>query len=40
MAESVGVWWSYLAALAVCLVWNGALWLVRNYAKTRAISAR
>lgn len=38
LAETAGVWWSYLAGLAVCLAWNGALWLVRT--KARIISAR
>jgi hypothetical protein len=30
LAESVGVWWSYLIGLAVCLVWNALLWFARN----------
>ncbi len=33
MAEPVGVWWSYLAALVVCLAWNAMLWLLRIRAR-------
>ena len=40
MAEPVGVWWSYLVALVVCLAWNAMLWLLRNRTKARAILAR
>jgi uncharacterized membrane protein (GlpM family) len=31
LAEPVGVWWAYAAGLAVCIGWNGLLWLVRKH---------
>jgi uncharacterized membrane protein (GlpM family) len=30
LAERIGVWWSYLVALAICFGWNALLWLVRR----------
>jgi uncharacterized membrane protein (GlpM family) len=30
MAVPVGVWWSYLAGLAIGLAWNALLWLARR----------
>ena len=30
LAEPAGVWWAFLAGLAVCLAWNGALWFWRK----------
>jgi hypothetical protein len=30
LAESIGVWWAYGVGLAICLAWNGALWLWRR----------
>lgn len=35
LAEPVGVWWSYLAGLAVGVVWNAMLWLLRNWRAKR-----
>lgn len=32
MAVPVGVWWSYLAGLAIGIGWNALLWTVRNRA--------
>jgi hypothetical protein len=32
LAEPAGVWWSFLAGLAVCLAWNGALLFWRRHA--------
>jgi uncharacterized membrane protein (GlpM family) len=31
LAEPIGVWWAYAAGLAVCIGWNGLLWLARNH---------
>ncbi len=30
MADTVGVWWSFLAGVVICLAWNGLLWLLRQ----------
>jgi hypothetical protein len=30
LAEPVGVWWSYVAGLAVTMAWSGILWAVRR----------
>jgi hypothetical protein len=30
LAEAVGVWWAYLIGLAVCVAWNGLLWVWKN----------
>jgi len=30
LAEIIGVWWSYGIGLAICISWNGALWLWRR----------
>jgi hypothetical protein len=30
LAEVIGVWWSYGVGLAICMSWNGALWLWRR----------
>jgi hypothetical protein len=30
MAVPLGVWWSYLAGLVVCVAWNALLWLLRE----------
>ncbi|WP_137042811.1 hypothetical protein [Pseudolabrys sp. FHR47] len=30
LAEVVGVWWAYLIGLAVCVAWNGLLWVWKN----------
>ena len=32
LAEPIGVWWSYAVGLAVCIGWNGLLWLIRRAA--------
>jgi uncharacterized membrane protein (GlpM family) len=32
LAEPIGVWWSYVVGLAVCIGWNGLLWGVRRAA--------
>jgi hypothetical protein len=32
LAESAGVWWAFLAGLAICLAWNGALLFWRKHA--------
>jgi hypothetical protein len=29
-AVPFGVWWSYLAGLAICVGWNALLWVLRN----------
>ena len=29
-AEPLGVWWAYLIGLAICVGWNGVLWLWKN----------
>lgn len=29
-AEVIGVWWAYLIGLAVCMAWNGLLWVWKN----------
>jgi uncharacterized membrane protein (GlpM family) len=36
LAESIGVWWAYLAGLAITMSWSGLLWLVRR-AKLRSV---
>ena len=33
LAEPVGIWWSYLAALAIGIGWNAMLWIVRERRK-------
>lgn len=30
LAVPVGVWWSLLIGLAICIAWNALLWLIRN----------
>jgi len=30
LAVPVGVWWSYLVGLAICVAWNALLWLARR----------
>jgi len=30
LAEPIGVWWAYAVGLAICIVWNGALWAVQH----------
>jgi uncharacterized membrane protein (GlpM family) len=30
LAETIGVWWSYLAGLAITMSWSGVLWLIRR----------
>jgi uncharacterized membrane protein (GlpM family) len=30
LAERVGVWWSFLFGLAICVGWNAILWVVRH----------
>ncbi len=30
LAETIGVWWSYGAGLAIGIGWNALLWLIRN----------
>ena len=30
LAESIGVWWSYGAGLAVGIAWNALIWLIRR----------
>jgi uncharacterized membrane protein (GlpM family) len=30
LAESVGVWWSYAAGLAIGIAWNALIWLIRR----------
>lgn len=30
LAVPAGVWWSYLAGLAICVAWNALLWLARR----------
>lgn len=37
LAESIGVWWSFLIGLAICIAWNALLWLIRN-ARRRAVA--
>jgi uncharacterized membrane protein (GlpM family) len=32
LAEPIGIWWSYAVGLAICIGWNGLLWLVRRAA--------
>lgn len=29
-AEVIGVWWAYLIGLAICMAWNGLLWVWKN----------
>ena len=29
LAEPIGVWWGFAAGLAVCIAWNGMLWVLR-----------
>lgn len=29
-AEVIGVWWAYLIGLAICVAWNGVLWVWKN----------
>lgn len=31
LAEVIGVWWSYLAGLAIGVAWNGLLWAWKNW---------
>jgi uncharacterized membrane protein (GlpM family) len=30
LAETIGVWWSYAAGLAVCAAWNALLWRMKR----------
>lgn len=30
LAEPLGVWWSYLVAITICVGWNAALWVLRR----------
>src|SRR6185437_9187249 len=30
LAVPIGVWWSYLIGLVICVAWNAALWLARR----------
>jgi hypothetical protein len=30
LAESIGVWWSYAAGLAIGIAWNALIWLIRR----------
>jgi len=30
LAEPLGVWWSYLIALAIGVAWNALLWIARR----------
>jgi uncharacterized membrane protein (GlpM family) len=30
LAESIGVWWSYGAGLAIGIAWNAVIWLIRR----------
>ncbi len=30
LAETIGVWWSYAAGLAVCVAWNALLWRMKR----------
>lgn len=39
LAVPLGVWWSYLIALAIGLAWNTMLWLARQQRQRRAITA-
>jgi hypothetical protein len=31
LAEPIGVWWSYLIGLCICVCWNALLWLARDH---------
>jgi hypothetical protein len=35
LAVPLGVWWSYLIALAICFSWNAMLWLLRQQTAAR-----
>ena len=35
LAVPLGVWWSYLIALAICFGWNAMLWLLRQQSASR-----
>jgi uncharacterized membrane protein (GlpM family) len=30
LAVPIGVWWSFAIGLAICIAWNGVLWLLRS----------
>jgi hypothetical protein len=40
LAVPLGVWWSYLIGLSICVAWNAMLWLMRARAVARATSSR
>jgi uncharacterized membrane protein (GlpM family) len=31
LAGPIGVWWSFSVGLAICIAWNGLLWLAREF---------
>lgn len=35
LAVPLGVWWSYLIGLAICVAWNAVLWLIRQCTAAR-----
>lgn len=35
LAVPVGVWWSYLVGLAICIGWNALLWFARRRGLTQ-----
>lgn len=37
LAESIGVWWSLLIGLLICIAWNALLWLIRNARRKAAV---
>jgi len=40
LAVPLGVWWSYLIGLSLCIGWNAMLWLARQRRLTAAARAR
>lgn len=40
LAVPLGVWWSYLIGLAICVAWNAMLWTLRHQRAKRTISSR
>jgi uncharacterized membrane protein (GlpM family) len=37
LAETIGVWWSYLAGLSIGLAWNALLWLLRDWRQQKVV---
>jgi hypothetical protein len=40
LAVPLGVWWSYLIGLSICVAWNAMLWLLRHQTAKRTMASR